>query len=132
MLVTIATRDSIPFFRDAAFAHEAIRTLYGVQELRPFLLYGFAIMPDHCHLLLRVPAPDKISTIMRVYKYGVTFNLGMGPIWQSRFHLQIPTDASDILRYIHRNPVRAGLCAAPEDYPWSSACGKWEVTGLER
>jgi REP-associated tyrosine transposase len=24
------------------------------------------------------------------------------------------------LRYIHRNPVKAGLCALPEDWPWSS------------
>jgi REP element-mobilizing transposase RayT len=43
--------------------------------------------------------------------------------WQKRYYdLNIRNHAQFVekLRYIHRNPVRAGLCGRPEDWEWSS------------
>jgi len=43
--------------------------------------------------------------------------------WQKRYYdFNIRTHAQFVekLRYIHRNPVKAGLCKRPEDWPWSS------------
>lgn len=88
-------------------------------------------MPDHCHLLLNAPAPESISRIMRVFKYGVTFNLGIGAFWQSRFHLVIPKHGWKILEYIHENPVKAQLCSDAKNYPWSSASGEWDVSRMD-
>jgi len=119
-----------PFFADDAYARVAVEVLYTVQELHPFLLYGFVIMPDHCHLLLRVPSPLKISNIIGNFKCNVTMNCGFKKLWQPRFHMQCAKEAHLALRYIHLNPVRAGLVLQPEDYPWSSASGNWEVTNL--
>lgn len=128
MFVTTNTQNRRRIFAQPAHAREALDTLYRTQELHPFLLYGFVIMPDHCHFLLKPLSPVKISTIMRTYKYGTSTNIGLGPIWQSRFHLKIVEDVITVLHYIHANPVRANLVESPEQYPWSSACGKWEVS----
>lgn len=131
MFVTTNTLKRKPIFRDPAFAREAVDNLYRVQKQHPFHLFGFVIMPDHCHFLLYVPAPESISRIMRMYKLGVVFSIGLGPIWQSRFHLVIPKSSASTLKYIHQNPVETGLVTSPEEYPWSSASGKWKVTSLD-
>lgn len=131
MLVTTNVRDRMPIFAHAAYAREAVETLYRVQGLHPFLLFGFVIMPDHCHFLLWVPAPESIAKVMNVYKSGVTFNIGLPRLWQARFHIRVPDHPEEALRYIHQNPVRAELASQAEDYPWSSASGQWKTASLE-
>lgn len=131
MLVTTNTAQRQKVFLEPAFAHQAVETLYKVQTVYPFLLYGFVIMPDHCHFLLNIAAPATISKLMKSYKIGVGYDIGLGPIWQSRFHIVLPEYGWKALRYIHQNPVRAGLSGNPESYPWSSASGKWDVSELE-
>ena len=68
---------------------------------------------------------------MKIYKSGLAFNLGIGAFWQSRFHIKIPGSLSSVLHYIHMNPVKAGLVAEPERYPWSSASGKWPIIAFD-
>ena len=130
MLITTNVADRKPMFRNPAFAREAIDVLYRVQELRPFFLFGFVVMPDHCHFLLNVPEPGSVSTIMKHYKMGVSHSIGLGPIWQPRFHMRIVRNIGKALRYVHLNPVRAGLAEHAEGYPWSSASGQWDVKEL--
>ncbi len=130
MLITTNTYRRVPVFKDPAAARIAIETLYVVQELYPFFLYGFVMMPDHCHFLLRVPEGGSISKIMNLYKRDVRFNIGK-PIWQNRFHMRIIDNGAGALEYIHQNPVRSNLCAHAEDYPWSSASGRWQIHSLE-
>jgi len=131
MLVTTNTHQRVPIFSDPAYARSAIEALYFIQERHPFFLYGFVIMPDHCHLLLHIVEQSGISSLMRDYKRRVAFPIGKGPIWQSRFHVEFPKDNNATLSYIHQNPVRAGLCTSAEEYPWSSACGRWDLKDWE-
>lgn len=131
MLIATITKDRKPAFRIPAYAREAIECLYRTQDVHPFFLFGFVMMPDHCHLLVHVPAPEKISHIMNAYKAGLIFDLGIPKLWQPRFHIRCIDDTSSALRYIHLNPVRKGLAETPEDYPWSSACGKWDISPLD-
>lgn len=128
--VTTNCKNRTPVFRNDVYAREAIDALYRVQEQHPFFLHGFVIMPDHCHFLLFVDANESISTIIGCYKMAVSFGIGIGSIWQPRFHVRLPENAAAVLHYIHQNPVKAGLVDRPEDYPWSSASGKWDVTDL--
>ncbi len=130
MLITTNTHRRLRVFDDPAAARIAIETMYVIQEHYPFFLYGFVMMPDHCHFLLRVPQRGSISKIMNLYKRDVRFNIG-APIWQNRFHLRIVDNARGALEYIHQNPVRAKLCMHAEDYLWSSASGKWDIHPLE-
>jgi putative transposase len=131
MFVTAVVRDRRPIFANPAYAREAVETLYRVQQLHPFFLFGFVIMPDHCHILLHVPDGGSISRIMGSFKRGVAHNVGIGSLWQPRFHIKIPGDISSVCEYIHLNPVKAGLAETPDQYPWSSACGKWDVFSWE-
>lgn len=131
MFVTIATLNREPFFGNGAFAREAVETLYRVRQLHPFLLYAFVIMPDHCHFLVRIDRPQKISNIIGTYKSGMTFNTGIPQMWQPRSHIRIiRNDPMNVLRYIHMNPVRAGFTKTSAEYPWSSAAHEWIVDAL--
>lgn len=130
LLITSVTHERKPFFRNPTFAEEAVEHVYRVQERNPFILYGFVIMPDHCHFLLRVPAPETISNIMRIYKMGLSFQIGIAPLWQKRFHARLAEDILSVKKYIHANPVIAGITETTDDYEWSSASGKWEVTDI--
>lgn len=131
MFITTNVVNRKSIFTNPAFAKEVIETLYRIQSKHAFLLFGFVIMPDHCHLLLKMCPPDTISAMMRTFKMGVTFSIGIGPIWQPRFHLVIPKEPWKALAYIHSNPVRAGLVVDPTSYRWSSACGIWDVSRIE-
>lgn len=131
-LVTTVTMNRVPLFQDPSNAREAVECLYRVQSLHPFFLYGFVVMPDHIHLLMKIPAPERLSNIIGSYKSGLTFDLGIKKLWQSRFHMRIVKSPCAALHYIHMNPVKKGLTESPENYPWSSASGRWDISGLDR
>src|SRR3990167_8812446 len=131
LLVTTVVKDREHLFSNSAFAREAVEALYRTQERYPFFLYGFVIMPDHIHLLLKAIAPMTVSLIMNRYKTCSSRCIGMGPIWQRRFHIRTIQDCSPVLDYIHNNPCVKGLCEIPESYRWSSACGEWDVSPLD-
>jgi REP element-mobilizing transposase RayT len=131
MLITSVTRNRAPVFQNGANAREAIETLYDVQNLHPFFLYAFVIMPDHCHFLLKVPSPGTISKVMNVYKGCCSMRIGKGSIWQRGFHVRIVHDVPAVIDYIHLNPVRRDLVICPGQYPWSSACGLWDVSSID-
>lgn len=131
MFVTTNTLNRMPVFADPACAREAIECLYRLQNIRPFHIYAFVIMPDHCHFLLKILPPYTISRLMSAYKSGLVFDIGVRKLWQPRFHIRIiEQNIGIVLQYIHMNPVRKNLCQSPEQYPWSSACGKWDTTEL--
>jgi REP-associated tyrosine transposase len=133
MFVTTATLNRESLFGNPAVAREAVETLYRVRALHPFLLYGFVIMPDHCHFLMMVQAPGRISNIIGTYKSGMTSNTGIPQMWQPRSDMRIiKGDPLPVLHYIYMNPVKAGLTKTCEEYPWSSASGEWEVDPLPR
>jgi putative transposase len=85
-------------------------------------------MPNHIHLVGIPLQPDSFCKALRrahsMYarwfnkKYGLS-----GYLWQDRF-FSCPLDEYHFwaaMRYVERNPVRAGLVTRPEDYSWSSA-----------
>lgn len=130
MFITTNTKDRSPVFSDAAYAREAVESLYRIQQSNLFFLYAFVIMPDHCHFLLHVTEHSSISRLMYAYKRAVSFEIGK-PIWQPRFYLKIVKgDADRVIRYIHANPVKRNLCDQPSQYPWSSASGRWDVSQI--
>jgi putative transposase len=94
-------------------------------------LHAFVLMPDHIHLLLTPAETISLEKAMQYIKGGFSFRLKskLG-VWQPSFYLRRIEDSRDYeahLRYIHENPVRAGLCAKPEDYLYSSACKRIDI-----
>ena len=95
---------------------------YGIE------IWGYCLMPNHVHLIA-VPLTVEgfcrgIGEAHRRYTRRVNFRQGWrGHLWQGRF-ASFVMDEEHLLaaaRYIERNPVRAGLVATAEEWPWSSA-----------
>lgn len=92
-----------------------------------WLVHAYCLMPNHYHLLAETPLPNLSRGMKKINGlYAQTFNLRhgrTGHVFQGRFH-SILIDKDDYLlrlsRYIVLNPVRAGLVASPEEWPWSS------------
>lgn len=91
------------------------------------VIHCWCLMGNHYHLLLETP-DGNLPQIMRHVNgaYTTYFNVKrrrFGHLFQGRykaFLVEADTYALELSRYIHLNPVRAGLVARPEDYPWSS------------
>jgi putative transposase len=91
-------------------------------------IHAYCLMTNHVHLLLTPSAPNSCGQLMKHLGqcYVQTFNMAhkrTGTLWEGRFHsCLVPTESYVLTcyRYIELNPVRAGMVAAPEEYPWSS------------
>lgn len=89
---------------------------------------AYCMMHNHVHLVLVPSSPDGLRRALagphQQYAWLINRREGwQGHIWQERFH-SFPMDDAHLLsalRYVELNPVRAGLVATPEAWPWSSA-----------
>jgi putative transposase len=94
-----------------------------------FTLHDFVVMPDHVHLLLTVKTGMSIEKAMQLIKGGFSFRLGKefsfkGEVWQKGFSEVRVNDERSLMQcksYIAANPVKAGLAAAPGEYPFCFA-----------
>lgn len=91
-----------------------------------YTLQGFVVMPNHVHLLVTPQGSYTLSSILHSWK-SYTANeanriLGRsGEFWQQESYDHIVRDDADferILQYIIDNPVQAGLCSTPEEWPF--------------
>ena len=91
-------------------------------------IWTYCLMPNHVHLVVVPRTPDGlcrgIGEAHRRYTRRINFREGWrGHLWQGRFGSFV-MDEGHLLaatRYVERNPVKAGLVAKAEDWPWSSA-----------
>jgi putative transposase len=80
-------------------------------------------MPEHVHLLVNEPARCLLSKAIQALKLSVALRSSQRPFWQAHyddFNLFSHEKYVEKLRYMHRNPVKRGLVAAPGDWKWSS------------
>jgi putative transposase len=91
-------------------------------------VWAYCLMPNHVHLILVPSDEDGLRAALgeahRRYTRRINFREGWrGYLWQGRFASFVMDEAYLLAaaRYVELNPVRAGLCARPEDWPWSSA-----------
>jgi putative transposase len=88
-----------------------------------FHLIGYVFMSNHIHLLVSEPEGAKLSTAVQVLKQRFSRSRGEEFVWEPRYHdFNVFTHDKRVekLRYMHRNPVKAGIVERPEDYRWSS------------
>ncbi len=94
----------------------------------PMRVLAYCLMPNHIHLALWPHADEDLSRWMQwlltahVRRYHTHYQ-SSGHVWQGRFKA-FPIQQDDhlltVLRYIERNPVRAGLVVRAEHWQWSS------------
>jgi hypothetical protein len=83
-------------------------------------------MPEHVHLLISEPERSQLSVVIQMLKQITSHELKAAAtprFWQIRYYdFLVWSEKKRIekLRYIHRNPVKRGLVARPEDWRWSS------------
>ncbi len=92
------------------------------KEISGYKLYGYCLMGNHLHLLLKTGKEDLEQIFKRIgarYVYWYNFKYGRsGHLFQDRYKSEpVETDSYivTVLRYIHQNPVKAGICSDPED-----------------
>src|SRR6185437_12569599 len=97
---------------------------------RGWLLLGFVLMSNHLHLLLQTPRPNLARGMQGFLSSYAHWSLRRrrrpGHLFQGRFKAEMIEDETYywvVSRYIHLNPVRAGLVAHPAQWPWSSYPG---------
>ena len=114
-------------FRDDADRLKYLEILSESRELFQLKLFAYALMSNHVHLLIQTPDAN-ISQAMKWlnWSYCTCFNrrhFSAGHLFENRFKAKLVQKDKyllALLRYIHLNPLKAGLCKKTEDYPWTS------------
>jgi putative transposase len=134
--VTTITAQRQPIFRREATAKLLIDTLAHYREGRKYLLHEFVVIPDHLHALITPGDEISLERAMQFIKGGFSFRLhARGPVWQASFSNHRVRDCEDYQKhreYIRLNPVRARLAARAEEYPYSSAAGRFQLDPVPR
>lgn len=111
-----------------AVDHQRMLDLLGRTSARfELVCHAWCFLPNHAHLLVT----SQLGNLSRAMHWFGTctahsFNHRherSGHLYQGRFGSKVVEDDAYLLelaRYLPLNPVRAGLCASPEDWPWSS------------
>lgn len=114
-------------FQEAEDYERYLNILYQAGEQFDHSLYSYCLMTNHVHLLLHTADID-LGCIMKKVSMCFTQYINrkynwVGHLFQDRYGAEQLNDESAMLvvsRYIHLNPVKAGMVSRPEDYVWSS------------
>ena len=112
-----------PYFASPAIYDLFVEVLERTRCRFALCVYGYVVMPEHVHLLLSEPERGLLSDAIHWLKLSFAKRLGAGVFWQRRYYdrnLRNAPEFQEKLRYLHRNPVKRGLCERPQDWKWSS------------
>ena len=114
-------------FEDDEDYRKYLRVLQEYKETCEFEVLAYCLMSNHIHILMR---PGEVSLAIVFQKIGAKYVRWyntkyerVGHLFQDRYRSE-PVDGErhvlKVVRYIHMNPVKAGICSKPEDYKYSS------------
>lgn len=122
--------------REAIFKSEKDKRFYRNLVRKVFLNYqtkllAYCIMGNHFHFVIKGDPMVFSKALHRVnLSYAMAYNNRrdrVGHVFQNRFKSEIIKSREHLLaaiRYVHNNPVKAGMINDPKEYPWSS-CGEY-------
>lgn len=104
-----------------------LRLLIRVVEARAWRLWAYCFMGNHCHLIVRTPEAD-LAEGMRDWLSSFALRLNRHrasrhAVWHRPYGARLlgqERHAVAAVRYLAMNPVEAGLCSHPSEWPWSS------------
>jgi len=138
---TLVTLNRATIFRTPESRALLLEAIEHINLHHPFFTEAFCVLPDHIHLLWRLPEDDdnysiRIAEIKKRFsknyldnyprlssKNTVSTKREESGIWQRRFWEHYIRDEADLnahINYIHYNPVKHGLVAQVKDWPCSS------------
>jgi REP element-mobilizing transposase RayT len=113
-------------FNDDEDRERFLETIQRYKKETGFQLYAYCLMDNHVHLIIRENDMELSKVMKRIgtsyagyfnWKYGRS-----GHLFQNRYCSEAVENDSYlymVIRYIHQNPAKAGICAVNE-YKWSS------------
>lgn len=98
-----------------------------IREKHHIQIYSYCLMTNHYHIFLKTNS-ENISIAMQEFasmysSYINGYTNGIGPVFASRYRSKYVKDMHyfhQVIRYIHLNPVEAGIVNHPSEYRWSS------------
>lgn len=114
-------------FEDDEDYFKFVETLENYKAVSGYKVFAYCLMSNHIHILIKVEKED-LDLIMKriagsyVYWYNWKY-YRKGHLFQDRFKSEPIEDDSyflTVLRYIHQNPVKAGIVKSIDDYRFSS------------
>ena len=125
--ITSRGNERKPVFKSQGDRGKFLEYLESASERYEAVIHVYCLMDNHYHLLIETPAGN-LSRIMQHINGAYTTYLNVkrqrsGHLFQGRYKsilVQADEYAKELSRYIHLNPVRAGMVETPEEYEWSS------------
>jgi REP element-mobilizing transposase RayT len=125
-------------YEDAGYGESLLKIAQHAEAVEGCLLHAdgvkyrlldWCVMPNHVHAMIGTVEGVKLGDIVRSWKtYSAKLINGWtgqtGALWEEDYHDRYIREESHFhsaRSYIRNNPVRAGLCQKPEEWPWSSA-----------
>ncbi len=114
-------------FEDTEDYEKFLQVLKDYKAISGYKLFAYCLMGNHIHLLLQ-ETNEPLESLMKriatrfVYWYNIKYRRA-GHLFQDRFKSEpVENDAyfSTVLRYIHQNPIKAGLSKKVDAYKYSS------------
>jgi putative transposase len=116
-----------PIYADALDRRRYLALLGDVVSRCRWRCFGYCLMTNHVHLIVETPEPNLGLGMHRLNTlYAQWFNWRWdldGHLFQGRFGSELVESEWHMLeatRYVVLNPVRAGICRLPPQWPWSS------------
>ena len=115
-------------FEEAADFDKLKETITTVKQDLEFEIYAYCFMSNHVHIVLKEKGFGDISLIMKriLTKYARWYNIKYGrsgALIANRYK-SVPVEMDEyflhLLRYVHQNPIKAGITDKIENYPYSS------------
>lgn len=114
-------------FEDNEDAVKFLQTLKDYEHKSGYEIYAYCLMGNHIHILIK-EGPEGLGIAMRrigasyVYWYNWKYER-IGHLFQGRYKSEVIENENyllTVLRYIHQNPLKAGMVKTVEEYKWSS------------
>ena len=124
-------------FEDDEDREKLLDVIKTCKEKSGYKVYGYCLMDNHVHLLIQ-EEDEQLDSIMKrigvsyVYWYNWKYNR-TGHLFQDRYKSE-PVETDEyfltVLRYIHQNPIKAGLVSELCHYRWSSYNAYINLSGM--
>jgi putative transposase len=109
---------------DYLFFLEKIRKY---KKISGYKVFAYCLMSNHIHLLMKEENESLNMAFRRIgasYVYWYNWKYGrVGHLLQDRYKSEVVENDAyllTVMRYIHQNPIKAGIAKDLQEYPWSS------------
>jgi len=124
--VTARGVDGAAIVRDRGDGQHYVHLLARTIERYRWECHAYCLMPNHMHAVVDATRADVSAGVQYLHgMYALDFNRRhgrSGHLFGARFASWVVETEQHLVnacRYVYLNPVRAGLCARPQDWPWS-------------